>query len=82
MIERKDLFHIPFYKKESFKGSHKNMCYKISKETKENNDILLLYTWEGPFCFDKTDDNNKISKEFEFSEKGLDDICEWLNSLV
>ena len=92
MIERKDLFSIPFYKKTHFSGSYLGMRYRIErterpKETSpsnpdaepENETVFKATVFPGPYCFDVVPETEKISEEFEFSEDGLCKVCDWLN---
>lgn len=88
MIERKNLFSIPFYKKTFFNGTDKGMHFKIERKeetlTDENGEEkketkFKVTVWPGPYCFDKTKDDVKYSKDFVFSTEGLDEICDWLN---
>ena len=62
MIDRIDLFHLPFYKKEAFTGSDRGLRFWIGKtDTRE----------EGA-------EEEKLTKDFPFSEEGLDEIYEWI----
>lgn len=90
MIERKDLFSIPFYKKTHFSGSYLGMRYRIERiehpsteevkdTTPENVTRFLVTVFPGPYCYDVVPEEEKTSAEFEFSETGLCDVCDWLN---
>ena len=87
MIERKDLYHVPFYKKSDFTGSYKGMHYKLGEVTMEQDvdgstmqSIVLQATvWPGPFCCEATPDEKKESEAFEFSNDGITAACDWLN---
>ena len=79
MIERKDLFTIPFYKKTHFSGSYQGMHYRIER-TETNDNILLCATvFPGPYCFDVVPEEQKISHTFDFSDEGICEACKWLN---
>ena len=80
MIEKKDLLSLEFYKKSPFTGSFKKMRYRIEKSA--DNESLVAITYPQPFCFDKTDDSLKTSKSFPFSDEGLSEVCDWLNSRI
>ena len=41
--------------------------------------VLKVTIWPGPFSYDKTPEEKMSSKNFEFSEEALDEICEWLS---
>lgn len=85
MIERKELLDLAFYEKLPFKGSDKNMRYKIGKvmigEDEENKvKCLEVITWPGPFSFEATDETLMEKHIESFSEEGLVKIVEYLNS--
>lgn len=87
MIERKDLYHVPFYKKSDFSGSYKGMHYKLGKITIEQDadgtmtqsTILQATVWPGPYCCEATPDEKKEFETFEFSNDGITAACNWLN---
>ena len=82
MMDRIDLFHLPFYKKEAFTGSDRGIRFWIGKvtvgEEEEAQDYLRVTVWPEPYAWKHTPDEQKISKDFAFSEEGLDEIYEWL----
>ena len=85
MIERIDLFHLPFYKKEAFTGSDRGLRFWIGKtelpsekEDEEGETVLRAILWPEPFALKHTADEKKISRDFPFSEEGLDQIYEWV----
>lgn len=79
MIERIDLFQIPFYKKTCYTGSYLGMHYKIEHVKEEDNECLRATTWPGPYCYASTDDSKKTSADFAFTTEGIDEACVWLN---
>jgi len=83
MIERKDLFHLSFYKKAHFTGSYQGMRYYITK-AKESGapdaaDVLRAIVYPEPYNFENTPDEDKTHADFAFTEEGLDAACGWLN---
>lgn len=85
MIERIDLFHLPFYKKEAFTGSDRGLRFWIGKtelpsekEDEEGETVLRAILWPEPFALKHTEDDKKITKDFPFSEEGLDQVYEWV----
>lgn len=85
MIERIDLFHLPFYKKEAFTGSDRGIRFWIGKEEvpvepdgEEKKTVLRVIAWPEPFALKHTEEDKKITKEFPFSEEGLDMAYEWI----
>lgn len=85
MIERMDLFHLPFYKKEAFTGSDRGLRFWIGKTEieKENPEetpetVLRVILWPEPFALAHTAEDKKVQKDFPFSEEGLDSAYEWV----
>lgn len=85
MISRIDLFHLPFYRKESFTGSDRGVRFwigrtEVSEEKEKNGEKTVLRTimWPEPFCLHATPDEQKIRKDFCFSEEGLDEAFAWI----
>ena len=79
MIKQNDLASLPFLKKSSYSGSHKEIRYRIQKEEQENELVLRVFAWKGIFCFDKTPLEDMIQETFSFSKEGLEEIRDWLN---
>ena len=84
-MERIDVFHLPFYKKEAFTGSDRGLRFWIGrKETlkegtgEEKETVLRAIVWPEPFALKHTDDDKKISRDFPFWENGLDMAYEWI----
>ena len=71
MMDRIDLFHLPFYKKEAFTGSDRGIRFWIGKvtvgEEEEAQDYLRVTVWPEPYAWKHTPDEQKISKDFAFS---------------
>lgn len=78
MITREILLNLNFYKKAAFTGSSGIFCYKIEKK----DDHLFASVWKGPYCSTATPEEEKEYQEFEFSEDGMNQIVDWLNSYV
>lgn len=83
MIERKDLFHLSFYKKKRFTGSYRGMRYLITRAKASGDedapDVLRAIVYPEPYNFEHTPDEEKTPCDFPFSEEGLDMACGWLN---
>jgi beta-glucosidase/6-phospho-beta-glucosidase/beta-galactosidase len=83
MIERKDLFHLSFYKKTHFTGSYQGMRYYITKakesEAEDAADVLRAIVYPEPYNFEHTPDEDKTHADFPFTEEGLDEACQWMN---
>jgi hypothetical protein len=87
MIDRIDLFHLPFYKKEAFTGSDRGLRFWIGKTEVPMEDadeegaaktVLRAILWPEPFALKHTDDEQKKMKDFPFSEEGLDEVYAWI----
>ncbi len=83
MIERIDLFHLPFYKKEAFTGSDRGLRFWIGRieaggEDKEKVPLLRAIVWPEPFALHATPEEQKVNKDFTFSEEGLDQVYGWI----
>ena len=76
MLVRSQLFPLNFYKKERFNGSMGKMNYRLKKTGDET---FTGYTWEGPYCFDVTPEEKMITKEFPFTEEGINAAVDWFN---
>lgn len=92
-IDPKDLYTIGYYEYgEAYFGSCDGMEYRIAREPlrdvhftppdKRDPAVLRFTVWPGPYCFAKTPDSMKISKEFAFSAEGLSEGAQWLNEQV
>ena len=84
VINRPELLALEFYKSRPFKGSDKGIRYMIQKDVVEiepegEKDVLTAFIWPEPFCFEVTPDEQKGSKQFDFSEEGLCEAIAWLN---
>ena len=65
----KDLFSIVHYEYgEAYYGSYEMMCYR-----------LRCTVWPGPYAYAKTPEEQKIVKDFEYSQQGLNEIADYLN---
>ncbi len=83
MVERIDLFHLPFYKKEAFTGSDRGVRFwigkiEVVKSDEEKADMMRVIMWPEPFALKHTPEEDKIQKDFIFSEEGLDAVYEWI----
>jgi len=64
-----------FLKKESYSGSYNGMRYMIQKS--ENG--ITAYIYSEPWSFEMTPEEERLSKEFAFSDEGVNDVIRWLN---
>ncbi len=78
-IRRADLYNINFYEKLPFYGSYKGMHYRVAG-IEDDGRQLCVTTWPGPYNYETTDDGLKVSALFAYSNEGLDDAADYLNS--
>ena len=64
-----------FLKKETFSGSHNGMRYTI-KKTDEG---MIVYVYAEPWAFEITKEEDRLIKNFDFSDDGVNEAIEWLN---
>ena len=85
MNSRKSIYDIKsFYNKKAIlKASFQGMRYQLGQykdpEQEEAAPVLRVTIWPEPFCFEVTPDEQKGSKQFDFSEEGLCEAIAWLN---
>lgn len=89
-ILQRELFPISHYEYgEAYYGSYRGMRYRIAREPLENvhftpvdkrgPGVLRVIIWPEPYCFEKTPEEKKVAKDFEFSQEGLNGIGAYLN---
>ncbi len=62
-------------KKEPFSGSHHGMRYYLNT----SDDTLNVWIDPEPWCFEQTPEEDKIYKDFPFTQEGLDNAIAWIN---
>lgn len=80
MIERKDVMPVNFLKKENFTGSYRGMRYRMEKTEQAEATVLTVTAWPEPYGYDATPEEQKIRETFPFTEEGIVNGVEWLNS--
>lgn len=91
-IVRTDIFSFPYFSYgEAFHGSYRGMRYRVAREPLEwvfgksaeekANGNIRAYVWPEPLSFDKTADDQKEYKDFTFSEEGVLEAVDYLNSV-
>lgn len=80
MNTRKSLYDVAsFYKKGAIlKASFEGMRYQVQQAECEAEKFLKASVWPEPFCYEKTAEEKIETKEFPYSEEGLDEVYEWL----
>lgn len=69
---------INYIKKAPYFGSSEGVSFAFIK----NEDKLEAYLYPGPFGFDKTPEELKSKKVFEFSESGYQEAVSWMNDHI
>ena len=64
--------------KAGFTGSNDGMRFFI-KSFEEGK--ITAFVYPEPYCFADTPDEEKISKDFEYTQEGVDKCVEWLNNI-
>lgn len=78
MIEKPITFNYYNYKTPYY-GSYHGMRFYLAREGEKPDFKMAAITWPEPFCIDVTPDDQKIKKEFAFTEEGYEDALKWLN---
>lgn len=81
MNQRKTLYDVKsFYNKKAvLNASFEGMRYQVQQHQEgEEEKVLRATIWPEPFCFEKTPEEKKTTKDFPYSEEGLDQVYEWL----
>lgn len=79
MIDLDGMISIPFLKKTLFTGSHRKMNFLLKKVSDDDGDRIRVVAWPGPFNFENTEDEKKVSHDVEFSSEGIKQAVQWLN---
>ena len=92
-IQPHELYSINFYEYgEAYLGSCDGTRYRVAMEPlknvhytppdKRDPAVLRATVWPEPLSYGAADPETMISKEFEFSEKGLEEAVVWLNNQI
>ena len=92
-IQPHELYSINFYEYgEAYLGSCDGTRYRFAMEPlknvhftppdKRDPAVLRATVWPEPLSYGAADPETMISKEFEFSEKGLEEAVVWLNNQI
>lgn len=83
-MKRSDLLSLEYYKFQPFSGSESGLRYRVEKyqESEDSNKQLKVTLWPEPFSFENTPDDKKTSQLFDFSEDGLVECADWINSNI
>lgn len=71
---------LPYINRGVYTGSFHGMRYRMSKETRENEEkALQLVIYPEPYCFENTPEEQKEYIDFPFTEEGFDQAVAYLN---
>jgi hypothetical protein len=79
MIDLTGMISVPFLKKSVFTGSHKGMNFLVKKVSDDDGDKIRAIAWPGPFNFEVTADEKKVSHDVPFGQDGILEAVKWLN---
>ena len=63
-----------------YTGSHKGMKFRIvhPKAGEGEPDLIHTEVYSGPLCYEKTDKESMIRKDFEYSKEGYEEMLSYL----
>ena len=79
MIDLTGMISIPFLKKAVFTGSHRGMNFLLKKVSDDDGDKIRAIAWPGPFNFEMTAEEKKVSHDVVYSQEGILEAVKWLN---
>ncbi len=90
-FDPKDLYSINFYEYgEAYFGSMNGWRYRVARDPLKNvhytpidqrgESTLKVTVWPEPYSYFSTSENDKKSRDFEFSAAGLEQAADWLSS--
>lgn len=86
MVEKHNMMPLAFFKKEPYTGSSEGMRYRIAMVTEEKEEEKVSFfeavVYPEPFCYELTLEEDKIKKQFPFTEESLEEIRNWLNLTI
>lgn len=81
MLKRSDVLSIGYLKKTTFSGSFEGVRFLLKKDTREEETILRVYAWPEPYAFVKTNPDDILTCEKDFTEAGILSAIDWLNEV-
>ncbi len=77
------MLSIGFLNKLPFLGSYKGLRFKFEKSSVKSGDTKLkVYVWKDLFCFEKTPINQMTIKEYEYTNDGINEGLDFVESEV
>ncbi len=92
-FDPKDLYGISFYEYgEAYFGSFGGKRYRVALDPLKNihytpldqrgNITLKVTVWPEPYSYTATSEDEKVSRNFDFSEIGLAQAADWLGGVL
>lgn len=89
-IENKDSYGLTWYEHaQPYFGSHRGMRFRLARDPmedcaltppeKKSPAVFEAIIWPEPFCFEATDESEKIRATFPFDMEGKEQMIAWLN---
>lgn len=80
MNSRQSLYDVAsFYdKRAKLKASFGGMRYQVEQAECGEEKKLRATVWPEPFCYERTAEEKREVKLFDYTEEGLDDVYRWL----
>lgn len=93
MVDIKDVLSFNYYTyKKPFTGSDNGKRYRIVRLEKEIHGeegteptkevVFKAFLWEDVLAFEKTSEEELLTKEFAFTPYGLEQVVDWINTTM
>lgn len=69
--------NLAFLKKEPYSGSASGKRFYVCKSEEE----LMACVYKEPWCYEVTPEEDKIRKEFPFTQEGLEEALAWMEAV-
>ena len=90
MLTYDEVLNLNYYKKTSYTGWMEGMRFLIkqeqpkvidpdSQEEKDGDPVFHIWIWPGPYIYDLTPAEKKLTAHFPFSEEGKRQAVDWIN---
>lgn len=80
MIDLHGQAGLPYINRSVYTGSDQGMRYRLKKKATEEETCLEAVIYPEPYCFEATPEEEKIFREFPFTQEGFDETIAWLNA--
>ena len=69
---------IKYLKKQPYTGSHRGMRFRLYAP--KDSAAMKVWIYGEPWCFDAAPEGEKTLREFPFTQEGLEEAVQWLNT--